>query len=215
MSDHITVSGTGVASATPDCVAVQVRIESESESVATALSDCSERVTAALAAADALDIAPRDRQTTTIGVMQRYDAEGRRVVGYTAFQALALRTRDRGRVGDLLTALADAAGDSLRVEDVSLELSDVAELQRLAREAAHADARARAEHYAELSGRRLGRIRRLHEGGEPGRPQPRFAREAMAMAAASMPVESGESAVSQTVTVTWALTKPEKGTVTE
>lgn len=213
MADHITVTGNGAANAAPDCVAVQVRVEFEAESVTEALATCSEKVAAALSAADEAGVGTRDRQTTTIGVHQRYDNEGRKVVGHTAFQSFTLRVRERDRVGDLLSTLATTAGDSLRIEGVSLELSDPTALQELAREAAFADARTRADHYARLAGRELGRVREVSEGAPPAGPMPRFALMARESAPVSMPIEAGESAVSQSVTVTWALTKQPKPTM--
>lgn len=205
MSDHITVTGTGRASASPDVVAVRVRIECESEVVASALSGCTDAVGAALEVASRLDLPPGDRQTTMIGIHQRFDNEGRQVVGHTAFQALTLLVRDHERVGDLLTGLADAVGNGLRVEDISLEISDVTHLQQAAREAAFADARTRAQDYARLAGRTLGRVRTLTEESVLTQPYPRFAREALASTADGMPVETGESSVTQSVTVTFAL----------
>lgn len=209
MADHITVTGTGQASATPDRVAAQVSIVCESESVADALATCADRVAATLDAASELGISPADRQTTTIAVQQQYDREGRTVVGYTVVQGLRIRVRDPQLVGALLTSFATAAGDTLRVDGVFLELSDIAELERLAREAAFEQARIRAEHYASLAGRRLGRVRELVEGSPVAGPMPRMARMAMEVTAAGMPVEVGESSVSRSITATWALTKPD------
>ena len=83
-----------------------------------------------------------------MGVSTRWDREGRGVVGYTAYQSLRLLVRDRDRVGDLIKALAGAAGDAFGLDGVTLEVADPAPLLERARTAAFADARAKAEQYA-------------------------------------------------------------------
>ena len=204
MSDHVEVTGGGAASAVPDVVVVDARIQAHADDVATALADASGSVSRALQAAADHGVAGHDRSTRGIGVNPRWDPQGQGVVGYTAFQALRLVVRDRDRVGDLLGALAGAAGDAFGLDGVTLEVSDRGPLQVLAREAAFEDARARATQYAELAGRRLGPVLRVREGGGLEPPVPRFARAALD-SAGGMPVEAGESSVTASVTVRFGL----------
>jgi len=201
MADHVEVTGIGVAGAVPDVVVLDVRVQCEAADVAGALAEAGERVAAALQAAADHGVGDGDRRTTGLGVSTRWDREGRAVVGYTAHQSLRLLVRDRDRVGDLVRALAGAAGDAFGLDGVSLEVADPGPLLVRARTAAFEDARARAGQLADLAGRPLGPVLRVTEADGHGMPVPRLAAKAAMDAGGGMPVEAGESTVTATVTV--------------
>ena len=204
MSDHVEVTGSGAATAVPDVVVLDVRVQAEAPDVASALSDAASRVEGALRAAADHGVAERDRRTRGMGVNPRWDHEGRGVVGYTAHHSLRLTVRERDRVGDLVSAMAGSAGDAFGLDAVTLEVADPEPLLVRAREAAFEDARARAEQYASLAGRPLGPVLRVREGGTFEPPVPRFAKAALDVAG-TMPVEAGESTVTASVTVRFGL----------
>ncbi|HEU5242247.1 MAG TPA: SIMPL domain-containing protein [Ornithinibacter sp.] len=205
MTDHVEVTGTGAASAVPDVVVLDARVQCEAPDVAGALSAATDRVTTALRAAADHGVAERDRRTTGMGVSTRWDREGRAVVGYTAHQSVRLLVRDRERVGDLIRALAGAAGDAFGLDNVTLEVADPAPLLERARTAAFEDARAKAEQFAALAGRALGPVLRVTEERDHAIPLPRFAAQAAMDAGGGMPVEAGESTVTASVTVRFGL----------
>jgi uncharacterized protein YggE len=105
-------------------------------------------------------------------------------------------------VGSLLVAAIDAGGDGARVDGISFSHHDAGALEREARDAAYADARAKAEQYAGLAGQALGEVRRIVEAGPGAAPSPH---QAMALAASAVPVDGGEGTVSAVLMVTWAL----------
>lgn len=188
----------------PDLVILRARVQSDADDVASALTECSNRSAAALQAATDHGIEARDRRTEDVGVHPRHDRDGRTVVGYTAYQAFRLTVRDTARVGDVLRALAGAAGDALAVDGIEMTAEQTTEAVEAARRAAFEDAHARATQYARLAGVELGPVLTIREGGiEPG-PRPMMARSADALGAA-MPIEGGTRAITSTVTVRWAL----------
>jgi uncharacterized protein len=205
MSDHVEVLGSGTASAVPDVVVLDVRVQCEAADVSGALAAATSRVGIAMEAVADHGVDPADRRTTGLGVSTRWDRDGSGVVGYTAYQSLRLLVRDRERVGDLVNALAGAAGDAFGLDGVTLEVADPAPLLERARAAAFADARAKAEQYAALAGRPLGPVLRVTEQPDRAIPMPRFAAKAAMDVGGAMPVEAGESAVSATVTVRFGL----------
>ena len=205
MTDHVEVTGSGAASAVPDVVVLDARVQCEAPDVAGALSAATERVVGALQAAGDHGVADPDRRTTGMGVSTRWDREGRGVVGYSAHQSLRLLVRDRDRVGDLIRALAGAAGDAFGLDGVTLEVADPAPLLERARASAFEDARARAEQYAALAGRALGPVLRVTEDHDRAQPLPRFAAKAAMDVGGGMPVEAGESTVTASVTVRFGL----------
>jgi uncharacterized protein len=184
---------------------LDVRVQCEAADVSGALAAATSRVGIAMEAVADHGVDPADRRTTGLGVSTRWDRDGSGVVGYTAYQSLRLLVRDRERVGDLVNALAGAAGDAFGLDGVTLEVADPAPLLERARTAAFADARAKAEQYAALAGRPLGPVLRVTEQPDRAIPMPRFAAKAAMDVGGAMPVEAGESAVSATVTVRFGL----------
>lgn len=206
MSDHVEVTGHGAHHVVPDLVIVRARVQCEAADVAGALDRASSRTTAALQAAADHGVEARDRRTDDVGLHPRHDQQGQSVIGYTAYQALHLTVRDATTVGALLQALAGAAGDALAVDGIEMRAEHSQAAVEAAREAAFADARARASQYALLAGAALGRVTVIREGGEEDhRPRPMMSRSADAFSGA-MPVEGGTHAVSTSVTVRWELT---------
>jgi uncharacterized protein YggE len=200
MTGHLEVTGSGRAAGVPDVVRVQVGVRCDADDVSGALSDANARAAALAQAARDHGVEARDLQTTGTGVHARHDREGVAVVGYTAYQTLSVTVRDPDRVGDLVPAFAGAAGNALTIDHIGLELADPAPLLARAREAAFEDARAKAEQYAALARRDLGKVVGLTDVVMGG-VQPRY--ELMAASKAAAPLELGETSVTATVTVRW------------
>lgn len=201
---HVEVTGSGTASAAPDVVRVRAGVRCDADDVSSALADAGSRAAALAQAARDHGVADADLRTTGTGVQPRHDREGITVVGYTAYQSLSVTVRDPARVGSLVEAFAGAAGNALTIDHIGLELSDSAPLLAQAREAAFTDASAKAEQYAALAGRTLGKVERLSDVDGRG-VQPRFALMA-AGRAADLSVELGENSVTATVAVRWEWT---------
>ena len=203
MFDHVEVTGTGSASAVPDVVVLDARVSCDAPDVAGALAKASERVSAALAAASEAGVAAADRQSTGMGVNSRWDHEGRGVIGYSAYQSLRLLVRDG--VGDLISVLARAAGDSFGLDGVRLEVAEKAPLVEQARAAAFADAVRTATQYAQLAGRPLGQAVKVIEAGSGPGPAPKMRAMAAMDSVGGMPIEAGEHTVTVTVAVRFGL----------
>ena len=208
MSRHrriVQVTGSGKASATPDVVRLALGVSCDGDDVSSALRQVGERVQAIGAAARSQDVRPADISSTGAGVHPRYDRDGQRVVGYQAFHRLGVVVRDVDRVGAVVDAVAGVAGNSLSVDSIQLDLSDVSALQDEARSMAFLDARAKAGQYAALSDASLGEVLSVIEGAVAGGGPRPMMRMAMAAADSAMPVEAGEQTVTAAVTVTWVL----------
>jgi len=208
MSRHrriVQVTGSGKATATPDVVRLALGVTCDGDDVSSALRLVGERVQAIGTASRSQDVRAGDISSTGAGVHPRYDRDGQRVVGYQAFHRLGVMVRDVDRVGAVVDAVAGVAGNSLSVDSIQLDLSDVSALQDEARSAAFLDARAKAGQYAALSDAVLGEVLSVVEGAVGGGPARPMMRMAMASADSAMPVEAGEQTVTAAITVTWAL----------
>jgi uncharacterized protein YggE len=204
--ESVTVQGEGVARATPDVLRLDLGVEAQGRTVSDALAGSSASMQAVLDALRVHGVDPADLQTTGLAIRSVHDRDGRRVVGYAAGSSLAVTLRDLDAAGAAIAAAADAGGDACRVHGLRFDVQDDTPLRLQARQAAVADARARAETYAAAADRALGRVLHISELGE-GRPGPVRAGRMMAMEAVSAPVplEAGAHEVSVNVTVEWAL----------
>ncbi|WP_151524601.1 SIMPL domain-containing protein [Serinicoccus kebangsaanensis] len=198
-TDRIVVTGTGRAGATPDSVVLDLYLEGHGSTVAQALQ-------ALTAASQACTDALPDHRVRTHGLTlhPRHDHHGA-PRGHTAAQSLRVVAPDPGRAGELVAVLAEAVGDALTVQSLRPEVSDVTALEVRAREAALLDARRRAEEYAALVDRAVGRAVTIEELPEHAGPVPGDA-AAMSMEATGPPVDAADHEVRVLVRVVWALT---------
>jgi uncharacterized protein len=195
----VTVTGQGEARVAPDSAVVRVSAVHRAAGVAEALAGADSAADTIAATARPFTT-PERVGTTTLQIWTEHDQHGR-PAGFQARHSLVIRCPDIEAAGGLLTALADAVGDRLEVEGVSLEVADQSAAVVAAREAAYADALDRATHLAGLAGAQLGDVQDVVEGGGAGTPVARVAK-AMSDSASFQP---GETAISSSVTVKFQL----------
>ena len=204
---QLTVTGQGEAHAAPDMATITVGAVSEAATAAEALEQNSAQVSAAIDALKAAGVEARDIQTNGFSVQPRYvnDREANsapRIDGYRVSNSVMVRVRQLDTVGSLLDTLVKAGAND--IGGISFGISDADALQDEARVAAVADARHKAELYAEAAGVKLGDIRAIDEsgGGFPG-PQPVMRMKAME--AAPAPIEAGEQTITASVRVVYEI----------
>jgi len=200
----ITVTGHGGVRVVPDTAVVRVAAAHGADGVKDALAGVASAVEAI--GKVARKFTDDDRVASQqLTVWPSLDYEGM-PSGFQARHSLAIACTDVGRAGDLVNALAQEVGDRLQIEGVALEVSDPASAHESAREAAYADATARAEHLADLAGAKLGEVQVVSEG--PIHVPSRLA-DGGAGATYSTKMEAGfepgETLVSASVTVTFQL----------
>ncbi|HQR26903.1 MAG TPA: SIMPL domain-containing protein [Nocardioides sp.] len=199
MRRTVTVTGQGTATVAPDTAVLRVAASHRGAEVAEACAGVASAVEEIIGVARGFT-EPARIGTADFGVWPAHDQHGA-PTGFEARHSLTVMVADVAAAGRLVSALAGAAGDRLRVEGISLEVADVRAAQTQAREEAFADARARAEHLAGLGGARLGDLVAVVEGGPgPGSPV-----RPLAAKAAEVSFEPGERAVPASLTVTWRL----------
>lgn len=200
---QITVTGTARVEAVPDLATVSVGVTTRAATAAAALAASSEAMTAVMAGLDGAGVAAADRQTSQLSLSPVYggDRDGGEPEA-TAFQAdntVTVRVRDIARLGEIIDALTKAGAN--RLYGVGFELSEPREALDGARRAAVADARARAELYAEAARVTLGPVISLREGAGGG-PMPMYAR---AEAASAVPIAEGTVTLTAEVEVVYGI----------
>ncbi|MEI5097427.1 SIMPL domain-containing protein [Streptomyces sp. PmtG] len=188
----VTVTGTGSASAAPDLAVITLGVEVTAPTAQKALAAQNRAAKALIDAVRAKGVAERDVRTEGLSLSAVYEEKGgeSKLTAYRAAQALSVTVRALDDTGRVIQAAMDAAGDAGRVHGVAFDIADKRELRGKARAAAHDDARAKAEQYAHLSGRHLGRLVSLSES-DSGGPRP-LAVPAEAVTKDQVPVAPGE-----------------------
>ncbi|MGX1307612.1 uncharacterized protein YggE [Amorphus suaedae] len=208
----LTVTGQGEAHAAPDMATITVGAVSEADTASDALAQNSKQVSAAIDALKADGIEARDIQTTGFSVSPRYvntrEANtAPRIDGYRVTNSVVVRVRKLDTLGSLLDTLVKAGAND--IGGISFGISEADKFQDTARIAAIADARHKAELYAEAAGVRLGQIRSIDESGG-AYPVPQTMMRMKAMEADSAPIEAGEQTLSATVRVVYEILPADK-----
>src|SRR3954454_4063319 len=189
----LTVTGNGSATATPDTALIRLSAVHRARTFA-------EGLAGAESAREEVVRSARELVVSTVNLsVWPTSAQGEQP-GFEARHTLTIATGDLAVANDLLTRLPYEVGTRLQVEGVDMTVRDPSSFIRRAREAAFADARAKAEHLAALADAVLGQVEAVAEGGGSSPPVP-----LAAMAKADVGLQPGEAALSASLTVTWSL----------
>lgn len=202
-TNGIVVDGTGLTSGTPDVLRVVLGVTVRRGDVSSALEAANSRQNRLRNVLKKGGVQAKDLQTSEVSVYPSYDNRGR-PNGYQVSETLTAKLRNLTKAGRLITDAVNAGGNEAVVQGVSFTLEDNVALLAQARDAAFADAKAKAERYADLSGRALGAVQLITESTSA--PVQRYAYDSAKAASRSpVPIEPGTSDISVSVTVRWAL----------
>jgi hypothetical protein len=173
----ISVSGSGRAMAAPDVAYVTLGVEARDADAATAVADSTQRMQAVMAVLEEMGIDADDIQTVNYSMWreqivkepkERPTPEGEEPEmeeRYHVVNQVRVTLRDLEQVGQLMEEALEAGANS--VSDISFAVEDTSTLRSEARDAAIADARAKAEQLAAGFGVELGTVRSVSEYGGP------------------------------------------------
>ena len=204
-SDHkrpagtlISISAQGEASQAPDTASLSTGVVTEADSSKEAMQANAEQMEKLMKAIKKAGIDDKDVQTSGISLNPRYDYQPNRernIVGYQARNTVTITVRKLDDLSQVIDALTSEGANQLH--GPSFSIAEQEPLLAEAREKALAQARARAESYAESLGTKVRRIVSISEGSHGGMPRPMMRAEvAMAKDSASTPIAPGESTVS-------------------
>jgi uncharacterized protein YggE len=206
----IWVTGQGEVSVVPDIAFINLGIESEDKSVATA------RDRAAAAMSDVMDtlsangIADKDIRTQYFNIQQvrTWDRETEKevVTGYRVTNTVTVTIRDIEKVGTIIDAVTDAGGDLTRINGINFSIDDPAEYYEEVRKEAMLDAKKKAEELAKLANVDLGNATYISENSYYAP----ITKSAMAIgydeaAGYSTSISPGELDISLTIQVAYAI----------
>jgi len=200
----ITTRGVGTVTGTPDTLTVVLGVSTRAASAADALSDNNTRATGVLDVLRGRGVRADDLRTSGLSISPTFENDGR-ISGYEVTNQVTATLRDVAGAGALIDAAARAAGDAVRVQQISFGIDDDAEPRARARADAVRQAVTQARQLADAAEVGLGPILSITEVTE-GQPPVPITRDSAAGAQASIPIEPGTQDVSVTVEVVHAVT---------
>lgn len=210
------LTGHGEVMAAPDTAFVTSGVTSQGATAKDALAANTADMTLLIATLKSAGIEAADIQTSGFSVSPNYvysdekDANGYqlppRISGYTVTNQVTVHVRDLGVLGKVLDQSVQVGANT--INGITFSVDDPSALYAEARKAAFADAKAKADLYAQAAGVELAAISLISEQQSyGGQPQPyMFKAEAASMdRSAPVPVEAGQLTFSIDVNVNWNL----------
>ncbi len=171
----IWVNGVGQIEVTPDIAMLSIGVEARESTVQRARDEAAEGMQRAIDAVKAQGVAADDIVTTAFNIQPQTifrevrDGDVRysvpEIIGYIVSNRVTVTIRDLDRVGDVVDAAAGEAGDLIRINNIRFTVEDTSQYGEPLRRLAAADARAKAEIYADAMGVELGPLVFLSESG--------------------------------------------------
>ena len=203
----LTVTGSGIATVTPDKASIAIGVQTADSSSKTAQDKNSKDVNNVIGALLDYGVKEKDISTSSFDLYANYDysKDVSELTGYTATTMLTVKNLDVKDVGELLEKAAEAGVN--QVNGISFDYTETEAALDKALDAAMDRAQEKAEKLAAREGCRLGKILSVSEGDSNGSAAYTGARAYQESAAADggMNVMPGESDVTATVTVTYQL----------
>ncbi len=202
----LTVVGTGQVSAVPDMATISVGVEVEAPNAELALKQNAARMHEIIDTLKALEIAPRDIQTSQFSLYPQWSNRSSsstkppKITGFVATNVVFVRVRALDRLGETLDALTTSGAN--RIQGVDFGLTEPGPFLDQARLNAVAEAKRKAALYADAAGVTLGAILSIDEGH--AQTQPAYRAEARLLAD-SAPIAEGELDLTAEVTIRFAI----------
>lgn len=198
---HVRVSGEATLSVAPDTARLRAGVTATATTARGAGEANAKAMTSVMAAIRAAGVDDKDMQTSRYAIQPTFsDTSPRKITGYTASNNVTLTIRNLDGLGGLIDKLTAAGANA--VGSIEFVVSDANKLLDKVRADALADARRKAQIYAEASGAKLGGVLALSE--QVNTPMPMVAMM-RAAPAADTPIAAGESALHVSVNVAFEL----------
>ncbi|MGI9371793.1 MAG: SIMPL domain-containing protein [Hyphomicrobiales bacterium] len=208
------ITGKGEVKAAPDIAIISLGVTSQAKTAQDALSQNTKNMSGLLDSLKADGIAEKDLQTSNFSVQPIYSRVKNtgnqqpqipRILAYRVSNQLTAVIRDLDKLGAILDKSMSAGSNQFN--SLQFSIDKPAPLRDDARKLAVADAKRKAEIYAQAAGVALGNVNSISEAGGHRPPQPlgRHSVKMMAAEAAPVPIAQGEQSVSVSVNIVWEI----------
>ncbi|MFI5034846.1 MAG: SIMPL domain-containing protein [Acidimicrobiales bacterium] len=202
----ITVTGSGSVMGTPDTVTVQLGVQTTASSATLALRENSARVAALIHSLITSGVKSKDMATSGLNLWEDTNSSGQ-VTGFTVQNELTVTIHHLKKAGTAIDAAANAVGNGIQLNGVTLSISNDSAYLAAARAKAMRNAKTAASQIAAAGGTHVGGIVTIvDEENSNSYVYPIFATAtANASALKSVPIQAGTQSVSVQVKVVFAL----------
>lgn len=204
---RISISGEATMTAPPDMARIRVGVSTPGTTAREASAANRKAMAAVVAAVKANGVAEKDIQTSRYSIQPVYANQSGnnqpRITGYMASNNVTLTIHKLDDMGDLIDKLTDGGANSFG--GVEFIVSDANKLLDKVRAEALADARRKAQIYADAAGVKLGALLSLSESTNAPRPMVYMSRAAAPAQETS--ISAGENTLQVSVSVSYELVK--------
>lgn len=210
----LTMVGKGQATAVPDQLVFALAVGATRPDLETALNSASTTMERVLTALAPFGVKRADVQSTGLSMYPVYDYHSSApptLRGYRVSQRASVLVKDLKQGGRAVSAAVSAGSNAARVNDIKLRVGDPEAVMKQARDAAVAEATAKAEQYAAAAGQELGQVLTLREVTTSNRSANQNSYGALdglmrsADAPKAVPIRAGKQDLGVTVRVVWEL----------
>ncbi|MBT5047724.1 MAG: SIMPL domain-containing protein [Rhodospirillaceae bacterium] len=202
----VLVEGTGTVTTVPDIADIMTGVTNKAESARQALDANNAAMARLMKALAKADIDEKDIRTSGFTVSPRYEyiksTRQRRITGYQATNQVTVTVRELKRVGRVIDDVVTAGSN--QVQGIQFRVSEPERLLDEARKKAFADAKRRAELYADAADIDLGKVIQIQERSARS-PQPRMLAASALKESRAVPVSPGSQRLSVNVSVKFEL----------
>jgi len=204
----ITVAGEGKATGKPDVAMITLSVSRVADTVDAARTGAATSLDAMINSMTGNGIAKDDIQTQQFSISPEYDyTNGKQLLkGFRVTNIVTAKLRDISKTSKVVDDAVTAGGNDVQVQGIVFTIDKPDDLKTQAREAAIADAKARAQTLASATGGSVGDPISITEGSVVTPPIPYDAgRVAGPATGPGTPIETGTQDVTVSVTVTWSI----------
>jgi uncharacterized protein YggE len=206
LSPRVSVAGEATLSVPPDLAMIRAGVVTSGSSARDVSLSNRRAMASVMNAIKAAGIEQKDIKTAGYAVMPVVDYGANKVTGFRASNIVTLTIRKLDDMGDLIDALTAAGANNFG--GIDFIVSDAAKLLDKVRADALADAKRRAQIYADAAGVKLGGVLVLNENvNAPRQSMMAYGGYASRVSAPETPVSLGENVLQVRVEVTYELVK--------
>ncbi len=201
----VTSHGQGSALGTPDMATVDLAVQTQASTAGSALDQNSADTDNLLKSLFADGISKKDVQTSGLSLHEMYGGPTPAITGYQVTNIVTVQIHSVSSTGTIIDSAAKAAGNSIRINQLSFSVQDPAALFGQARAQAVSQAATEAKAMATAAGEHLGALCSLNDSAPSSEPLNTSSFNALVGAPSSVPVQSGSQQVKATVTAVYQL----------
>ncbi len=201
----VTAHGSGTATGTPDVANIDLAVQTQNSSAATALSRNSTIATSLVNSLVKNGIQKSEIQTVGLTLSAIYGGPSASITGYQVTNRVHATINNISSLGKIVDSATNAAGNAIRVSQITFSVKNSSVLFGQARAAAVAQAQVEAKAMASASGKSLGQLCSINDSTASSSPKTISSFNNSSGSSTSTPIEPGGKTVTATVSAVYEL----------